>query len=537
MNSRFFLVAVTLLCAALFAGACGEDDPAGECSNSSTCAVGEVCREGACEERPCQSGANCELGEACYQPDTSGFYSAGAIGSCTFQECDEARGGCGAGEVCVGGACYLDPVTPQCTVAGDCAAGQICTNGVCQADPALCTPACGANQTCNNGTCVDDNVGGCNPPCGAGQECQFEVCVDVSGGCNPACGANQTCENNVCVNNSGGCNDTPCTGGRICDSGSGECMDPAGLCSDCTGDAICGTGAGCVLVGETTKCLPLCEGGASCFSGTCTDVGGRMACVPVDQCAQGGGGCELTAADCSGATPYVDAADCDCVACLGDSNCANGFVCNSTNQCIPGTTGGDECFSAADCQDPNRPMCLNGVCACFSNNDCPAGAVCVGNQYCQACNCAAGLICDSQANCIDPTICAGNADCAASATALGADATVASTALCDSGGIGCYIPGTCNADGGIGGIPIPIPGLGDGGSADPFNAPCGGSTVCTSDFTGIFLELLGLGSGGAACSGCTTDADCRPGESCQANFLDPTVSACSAASGGGGFGF
>jgi hypothetical protein len=56
---------------------------------------------------------------------------------------------CGAGEICMNGACVADPCTGVV-----CGTGEKCVNGACVPSNSCMGVVCGAGETCVNGTCV-----------------------------------------------------------------------------------------------------------------------------------------------------------------------------------------------------------------------------------------------------------------------------------------------------------------------------------------------------------------------------------------------
>jgi uncharacterized protein (TIGR03382 family) len=90
-------------------------------------------------------GQGCPVGKVCRTLD------ADDGPSCTVDPCSNVQ--CGAGQVCVEGACQAVCQTP-------CALTDRCENGACVAQPA-CQPACsGVNQDCVDGQCVENYCSG-----------------------------------------------------------------------------------------------------------------------------------------------------------------------------------------------------------------------------------------------------------------------------------------------------------------------------------------------------------------------------------------
>jgi hypothetical protein len=85
--------------------------------------------------------------------------------------------------------------------------------------------------------------------------------------------------------------------------------------------------------------------------------------------------------------------------CQGNDDCCIGYHCNF-GFCAADTEG---CQSDADCQEPDKPRCVNGDCMpeCLSDLDCGGGKVCVDQKCvspgCTPEQCAQGQWCDPDA--------------------------------------------------------------------------------------------------------------------------------------------
>jgi hypothetical protein len=157
-------------------------------ASNAACPTGQVCQsDGQCKD-PCE-GVSCGPGSAC-----SGGVCLG--GGC-------ALSGCAGGLVCVDGSCVEDPCAsttcPQGTFCrlGDCVRScsyvECAPDHECSADgfcEPTCTPACGAGQVCLHGACGADPCAGV--VCGAGQICQGGSCFDTP------C-THVTCETGTCT--------------------------------------------------------------------------------------------------------------------------------------------------------------------------------------------------------------------------------------------------------------------------------------------------------------------------------------------------
>jgi Cys-rich repeat protein len=114
----------------------------------------------------------------------------------------------------------------------------------------------------------------------------------------------------------GGCSsDTDCaSAGTHCDTASGECVE-------CVTDGDCGSG----LVCESLQCVASCANGAVCPAATPVCRQPTDVCVPCSansDCARA-----ATGSICLTTTGQ-------CVQCLTDANCQDGFCDTTTNACI-----------------------------------------------------------------------------------------------------------------------------------------------------------------------------------------------------------
>ena len=114
----------------------------------------------------------------------------------------------------------------------------------------------------------------------------------------------------------GGCSsDTDCaSAGTHCDTASGECVE-------CVTDGDCGSG----LVCESLQCVASCANGTVCPAATPVCRQPRDVCVPCSanaDCAQ-----VETGSICLTTTGQ-------CVQCITDSDCQDGFCDTTTNACV-----------------------------------------------------------------------------------------------------------------------------------------------------------------------------------------------------------
>jgi Cys-rich repeat protein len=149
-----------------------------------------------CAPPLCMVDADCAAGEVC----TNGVCERPMVGC--LEDAD-----CAPGELCLVGECQ--PAPPECNDDFDCPAGEICAQGACELAP----PECVVDADCRIGEiCVAE---ACEP---APAECA----VDLD--CDPG----EVCENGACVLPPGGCrNDGDCAVGELCDAGVCAPIPPA----------------------------------------------------------------------------------------------------------------------------------------------------------------------------------------------------------------------------------------------------------------------------------------------------------------------
>jgi hypothetical protein len=262
----------------------------------SACGAGEVCVDGACGVGCPASQVLC--GGACIDTTTD------------RRHCGACDAACADGEICVGGSCEIS-----------CPAGQTVCDGACastDSDPAHCGGcglACAAGEVCSEGACVAE--------CGAGlMECSA-ACVDTMnspdhcGACDATCATTAADASGLCIG--GSCR-------AVCDA----------LYADCNADLASATTDGC----ET----PLATDPINCgaCNRRCSLVNARPGCdmgeCVVATCAPGFGNCDANEGNGCEARLYDD--DANCGAC--------GNVCAGTESCIAGacaTVAGDNCLA------------------------------------------------------------------------------------------------------------------------------------------------------------------------------------------------
>jgi hypothetical protein len=345
-------------------------------------------------------------------------------------------------------ACGADDVSGtsggSCSADTDCPIGSVCSvNGSCVESPCQ---YCLDDQICYR--TADNPEGTCSAPeCVDESDCNGQPCIEGQCGGPPGSngGGDDSCEN-----------DTDCPTGYSCHPLSDTCVEDENAGEDPCDNVTCD-------VGQT--CNP--------NTGECVDD-------------NGGGSCDKEPSDCTGATPALDEASCECVECASASDCSGGLTCQN-NSCVdssecatecepgtPGMCGGNtpycvneccsECIGGGDCA--GSQLCIDGFCqdpsGCSSPADCPTGYDCQGGQCVPP---STGQDCSDVDDCPDGTIC--NPD----------------TGQCEElgGDLGC---GFCNPD-----------------------CTCPGDLTC---------------DGGFVCYGCRGFAgDCPDGQFCMANLEDP----------------
>jgi hypothetical protein len=341
---------------------------------------------------------------------------------------------CPAGTLCVNGVCYGQTCTMEtCNGIDDdcngsiddgagayCADGTVCINGMCSGNPIMCGPGtqCPAGQVCSAmGWCVP---GGCmNAP---------EVCNGIDDDCDgivdeatpgtTLCPNGGQCTMGICIGDPVPCGPmTPCPAGQVC-TANGVCVSGCmatqevcnGIDDDCDGN-----------VDEPTAGATLCPNGGQCFMGQCfgtpTPCGPMVPCpmgqvctpngVCVNSCQPAPETCNGVDDDCDG---LVDEATAGTTLCPNGGTCVNGQcgtnppacgpmvpcpmgqvctpngVCTNGCQASPETCNGidDDCDGIIDDAVPGTTLCQGGIClagqckiTCNSNNNCPAGTMCV----------------------------------------------------------------------------------------------------------------------------------------------------------------
>jgi len=305
--------------------ACGDDGCGGSCG---TCAVGQACVNGQCDEcdgltyegccdhdvvRWCDNGQRFEVacagsssGDVCTWNATLGYYWCGttALAEPTGAfppVCDGCVPDC-TGRLCGSNGCF-----GSC---GACPDGQICRGGACE----VCAPSCDGKN------CGDDGCLGSCGACSQGLVCQAGQCVDPCGGI--------TFE---------GC----CDGSTVkwCGGASVQVLDCATWSgasgSRCGWDAT----AGYYWCGDTNAADPTGTFPWAC-PGACVPTCQGKTCDQDDGCGQPCGcaagfvckdhACEVCVPDCDGKACGDDGCGGSCGSCGPDEKCTAGTC---VNQC------------------------------------------------------------------------------------------------------------------------------------------------------------------------------------------------------------
>ncbi len=259
----------------------------GKCQPGKTlkCADGNVCTNDICDKKKgcfaINNSASCNDGNACTKGDhcSSGQCASSPVtcndsNPCTTDLCDKSTGckfvpnigGCNDGNACTkndkcgNGKCTGSAVT--------CNDGNVCTDD-------FCDKSSGCKAIPNGAKCNDGNACTKSDHCGGGK----------CGGSKVTCNDGKLCTNDSC-HTSKGCqaspNTVPCNDGNACTAGDKcsnyKCVGSGITCNDnnpCTKDT-CNTSKGC-----QASALPNntpCPGGKVCQSGKCTGVAVHAQC-------------------------------------------------------------------------------------------------------------------------------------------------------------------------------------------------------------------------------------------------------------------
>ena len=486
-NSRFFapyllllLLGVGLSCTGRYSETssrcttpdCLEDEeiPAGYCSSDLDCPTNEYCESGLCAERnpttnpaeSCRAHSDCNSGEYCNL----------ATGLCVECLLDDH---CELGEVCQSNG--------TCGNNDGCVSDADCNGLVCETSSGLCFQClnnshCQAGQSCRENSCVFDDTN--SIPCATQSDCApfGLICDNASSTCVPCtndvqCGQGRVCNSGVCTNDS-------TSGGN---SGGGNGDGTSGACSsrdECNGFAC--------FLGECTPCFA----DAMCFDLADILSGIEMVCeLSSGQCIQ---------AECTSADDCPRPLGCwsgQCLACVMDSECRTGEICNANGECIEDNLG------------------------CTSNNECSGGQVCIGSA-CQ--NCTASSQCDTGQTCNSLGRCAENATGGGGSTT--SEATLGQRC---SAGVACASGLTCITMGENSFCSQACIGSGQGGGVD-----CPSGYACykysTDTFSLCLPNEMMVDSAGNALPGSPYNlqpgANCAAGNGCQTMYCESTTNEC-----------
>ncbi|MCA9549142.1 MAG: hypothetical protein KC933_03845 [Myxococcales bacterium] len=329
----------------------------------------------------CQSNRDCVLGETCI---------SGSCQTIQQQGCQNDEQ-CALGEYCDQNSHRCLTITigdPDAGVTADAGTSTVTADGGVETDGGVHTGPCTVDTECGTppiDICVAMQcVKGCEQPdglpCTGGLVCDSATghCVDPNLNCQQDSDCNpptQICIANSCVF---GCalDTTLCQAGEICDTNTGRCVV---VQTSCTQDSECSPP---MTVCESNQCVPGCgqAGGIQCSGATpfCDAPTGR--CSNVDPNA-----CQLDA-DCTGADEICVNNSCTlrCDA-AGSPGCVAPQVCNTTTgRCLQGNLPlGDACLDDDQCA---TGLCLGltinatslSVCStpCGATSQCPLNFTC-----------------------------------------------------------------------------------------------------------------------------------------------------------------
>ncbi len=447
--------------------------------------------------------------------------------------------------------CYLPPASPP--PSWTCAANQYGTGDGCDCNcgfadldcfqPDQAVQGCGPNEVCTaNGTCkagpppewtcpVDayDSGGACNCECGA-PDPDCEIPWQQVVGCPDwtyVCDENGQCQAPVCgdgvVSGAEQC-DPP--DGVFCDANCNIILPPEASCNDLSDDDNDGLydcqDSDCQALGA---CGPgTTPGGGACTQpGQCVANGNDPFCLTEDQFGYTEGYCSeycsTLSNDCAGdgvCFPFLSDTVGICFdACQGDVDCRPGYACTDFGQafvCAPAAPAFEDCGNgidddgdgAVDCADTKCTdsvecaVCGDGVVTGVEECDPPDGVTCDAN--CQtifgpeaSCNDLVDDDQDGQYDCQDAD-CQAAGVCTPGSTPTGGACTSQNDCTANANDPFCLTEtqfgwpgGTCSE------------------YCNPNANDCAGDAICL--LAGIDVGLC--------VDGCVTNADCRPGYSCN----------------------
>jgi hypothetical protein len=317
-----------------------------------------------------------------------------------------------------------------------------------------------------------------NGDCANGYVCILEQCLQAVPQCavDADCGDGERCSSDgVCfVEGTAGCTaDTDCTNGQVCINSLCSTIAPH---PDCGTDADCGTGQTCNLADG--KCYALATPDPDCTNN--------------DDCASGQVCIDSL---CSLIAPTPD--------CVTDTDCGTGKKCLAGTCVVTPPTGGGAvgamCTADTACTDGTCISQLPGGYCTQSGCDsvgCPAESTCFPFQ-------------SGQSFCLRD--CAGSTDCLNNAH------------ICDVDNV-CW-PGEEQPD-----PPPPTTGTGSVGSACQSDTDCKDPGAQCYPYT-LNGQVTGFVNGYCLVNGCTSDASCPAGSTCEPIYQGGSgacVASCSA---------
>jgi MYXO-CTERM domain-containing protein len=344
------------------ANACTTDQGVGTETHTSVCDMAGHCQDVprscgnyTCSATTCKTG--CTAGGADCAP---GFFCAvassvdGGVGDASADASAGSDGGSGLACVPVLG------LGNKCASAKDCQGGLFCTDGVCCG-----VDNCGAGKSCN----ITSKEGRCSQPVGT-------ACTDPAD-CGPGgfC-VDGFCCDRACTDQCEACNVSTSKG--ICSPVNGDPVGARAKCPGATGSDPC-TASTCEGAKDRTKCVGHVGSAVSCRAASCADGQATLA----------------TTCDGTGACPAAQTQPCAPFACDGQTcktECATDADCDPKYRC-----SNKLCVVGATCQDSHTVLsgekkttdcapysCVAGKCntTCNSVADCAEGFACNDSRQC-----------------------------------------------------------------------------------------------------------------------------------------------------------
>lgn len=264
-------------------------------------------------------------------------------------------------------------------------------------------------------------------PCEVDSDCPSCSKCGTNGYCITECNPGEFCSGDRCVE----CDEfTPCTGGKVCESGKCKCppnrpyLNQKGECVECNQDTplspcqVCDNG---IIKGKNCP-----EGVLNPNTCECVECVKSSDCKkPNEKCGPNGCECE------DGFIRNPATGDCEpSPDCVRDEDCGNCRKCKENGKCgdyecppgyTPSNTPGECCVKLCDCSNPSCPpgyKCINldgTKCFCqncnlkCNNGKCPEGCLCGNNSNCHPNPC--GGKCDPNNPCPNGCGCDENGDC------------------------------------------------------------------------------------------------------------------------------